>query len=50
MDLARACFFRWQFAEAAGMACQSWIRMPLQAEVYAFFPRAVAHKVAKAFK
>jgi glycosyltransferase involved in cell wall biosynthesis len=47
MDLARACFFRWQFAEAGRLAFRSWLRWPLQAEVYTFFPRAVAGKLAR---
>ena len=47
MDFARACFFRWQFAAALRFAFQSWLRMPLQAEVYTFVPRVILGKLSK---
>lgn len=47
MNLARACFFRRQFLQALSLACRSWLRMPLQTEVYTFFPRAILEKARK---
>lgn len=47
MDVARACFVRWQFGPAARLAFRSWLRMPLQTDVYTFFPKTVFGKVVK---
>ncbi|OFW06402.1 MAG: hypothetical protein A3I61_19815 [Acidobacteria bacterium RIFCSPLOWO2_02_FULL_68_18] len=47
MDLARACFFRRQFLQAFSLACRSWLRMPLQTEVYTFLPRVILGKLRK---